>query len=99
MKQVLALITIVLLPCLISCDQVNTSDNGQVRGLSSRTLLERIASNYNKIKSAKANDDDDTFVKEGVRLFIDMGEPWSYFILRGLLPGNNKKMIFFLKKI
>lgn len=94
MKQMLALITIVLLPSLISCGRSSESLSvNSHRGLSSRGLLERIASNYNKIKTAKSStsssEDDNDIVKEGMRLFIDMGEPWSYFLLRGLLPGND----------
>lgn len=82
MKQSFALIAIivVVLP-LISCNVSET------RGLSSRGLLERISSNYNKIKTTKASTEDD-LVGNGMRLFIDMGEPWHYFLIRGLLPGN-----------
>lgn len=93
MKQMLIFIAILVLPSLISC---NSEPLSVARGLSSRGLFERIASNYDKIKTTKVSEgSENDIVKDGMRLFIDMGEPWSYFILRGLLPGNDRKISFF----
>lgn len=91
MKQMLVLIAIVILPSLISCDS-------EARGLSSRGLFERLVSNYDKIKRAKVTSEvtETDIVQDGMRLFIDMGEPWSYFLIRGLLPGNDRKNLLLM---